>query len=214
MSGNEMDRRQALKIAGMGIFGALLSESREGESFGAQRQPVAEPGVAVVRVTNSYATGQWFFDPIGVFIERGQKVRWVARQMGGSVYAFHPSNDNHELRIPENAKPFNSGEYPLMRTDYKGMNVFEWTFDVEGTYDYYSRDQESLGMVGRVVVGQPGGPAEKNQPGYGGRDGRAMVYPGEIKVFQACASKEIVAKKTIPFPKDLNVISHPYGPIG
>ena len=100
---------------------------------------------------------------------------------------------------------FNSGEFPLMRTEYKGMNVFEWTFDVEGTYDYYSRDQESLGMVGRIVVGQPG---------YGGREGRAMVYPSEINVFRACTSKEIVAKKTITFPKDLNVISHPYGPIG
>jgi plastocyanin len=214
MTRDKMDRRQALKLSGMGMLGALLSGLQEKSSSGAQRQAAAEPGVAVVRITNSYATGQWFFDPIGVFIEKGQKVRWVARQMGGSVYAFHPSNDNHELRIPENARPFNSGEFPLMRTEYKGMNVFEWTFDVEGTYDYYSRDQESLGMVGRIVVGQPGGPAEKYQPGYGTREGRAMIYPSEIKVFQACASKDVVAKKTIPFPKDLDVISHPYGPIG
>ena len=98
-----------------------------------------------------------------------------------------------------------------MMTNYKGLNTFEWTFDVEGTYDYFSRDQEIMGMVGRIVVGKPGGPAEKYKPGYGGREGRAVVFPREIEMFGFCPSEQIVAKKTIRYPKDYVVHPHPYG---
>jgi len=77
---------------------------------------------------------------------------------GGSVTAFHPSHDNHELRIPEGARPFDSGI--LIEGDNPRAR-FEWIFEEEGTYDYYSRRQERLGAVGRIVVGSPGGPGEE-----------------------------------------------------
>ena len=165
----------------------------------------------MVSIGANYSEGQWIFDPIGLFIEKGQKVRWVAKQWGGTVNAFHPSNYNHELRIPENAKPFTSGVVPLIMTNWRGQNQFEWTFDVEGTYDYFSRDQEIMGMVGRIVVGKPGGPAEKFPPGYGGREGRAVVFPRQVEMLSFCPSAEIVAKKTIPYPKNYKVHPHPYG---
>ena len=168
----------------------------------------AEPGVAMIRVDTTYPRGQWYFDPIGIYIEKGQTVRWVCypNGWGTTVTAYHPSNDNHELRIPENATSFGS---PLFG---RGVNYkFEWTFEVEGTYDYFSRHQELVGMVGRIVVGTPGGPAEKYPPGYGGLQGRAVVFPAEREVFAACPSQEIVAKKTIPFPRNLLVRPYPYG---
>jgi hypothetical protein len=39
---------------------------------------------------------------------------------------------------------------------------FEHTFDVPGTYDYYCIPHRLMGMVGRIVVGEPAGPAEES----------------------------------------------------
>ncbi|MFW5937619.1 MAG: plastocyanin/azurin family copper-binding protein, partial [Halanaeroarchaeum sp.] len=41
------------------------------------------------------------------------------------------------------------------------------TFATEGTYDYYCMPHQSLGMVGRFVVGEPGGPADGSMPEHG-----------------------------------------------
>lgn len=99
------------------------------------------------------AAGNVYFDPIDIHIESGNIVRWV--QMSGyhSTTAYHPANDNHELRIPENATPWNSdiliGQYPAPGS------TFEQKFIVEGVYDYFCRPHENAGMVGRIVVGRP-----------------------------------------------------------
>ena len=166
----------------------------------------AEPVAAEITVGNNYRLGQWFFDPVGLYIQKGQTVRWQGRKWGTTVTAYHPSNDNHELRIPENAQPFDSG---LLGQTIG--NTFEWTFDVEGTYDYFCRNHEILGMVGRIVVGSPGGPAEENPPGYGASEGRAPVFPAEAMLLEAIPSQQIVDKKTIPYPRDLLVRKYPYG---
>lgn len=174
----------------------------------------AQPQPAIVRVALNYPLGQYYFDPIGLFVPKGSLVRWQfpfrggpGALMGCTITAFHPSNDNHELRIPESAKPFDSGAL----NKASGATIgFEWTFDVEGTYDYYSAAQEVLGMVGRIVVGTPSGPASK-PPGYGGRDGRAVVYPAEAAILDACPAEQIIQKKTIPYPKDLVVRPYPFG---
>jgi hypothetical protein len=80
--------------------------------------------------------------------------------------------------------------------------TLKWTFEVEGTYDYYSRAYEYLGMVGRIIVGQPGGPGER-PPGYGNRNGRAVMYRDAGRLFEYLKSDEIVQKKRIPYPMDL-----------
>jgi len=169
---------------------------------------------AVVRVGLAFPRGQYFFDPAGIWVAPGGTVRWefafnggVGALMGVSVTAFHPVNENHELRIPEAAKPFDSG--PMNRAA-NGFIRFEHAFDVEGTYDYFSITHESIGMVGRVVVGRPGGPAEL-APGYGARDGRAPMYPASAVILNACPSQQIVEKKSIPYPRDLVVRPYPYG---
>ncbi len=199
MTSRKIHRRDILKGWGMGVLALSLPGWRL-SVLG------AEPEVAVINVGNNYSRGQWFFDPVGLYIQKGQTVRWQSRKWGATVTAYHPSNANHELRIPENAKPFDSG---LLGDYYK--NTFEWTFDVEGTYDYFSRDYEILGMVGRIVVGSPGGPAEENPPGYGGREGRAPVFTSQAKLFAAIPSQQIVEKKAISYPRDLLVRTYPYG---
>jgi plastocyanin len=149
-------------------------------------------GPARVKIALDYGLGLWYFDPVGLFIEKGQTVEWTASRWGATVSAFHPSNDNQELRIPEGAKPFDS---PLLAQ----ADTFRWTFDAEGTYDYFSRNHLTQGTIGRIVVGRPGGPGEK-QPRYGGAEGRAPVYSRAMRVFEVLDSKEIVERKAIPFP--------------
>ena len=197
--GSKITRRDLLKTCGMGLA-VLRFPGWRIEVLGAE--PVAE-----IKINNNYIRGQWFFDPVAIYIQKGQTVRWLSTKWGATVTAFHPANYNHELRIPENARPFDSG---LLGEDSPRYNKFEWTFDMEGTYDYFSRNHEPLGMVGRIVVGSPGGPAERNPPGYGARDGRAPVFPAQAKLLGFLSSQEIVAKKTIAYPRDLLVRTFPY----
>ena len=197
----QMRRREVLKGCGLGII-SLLLPGWQVEVLGAQS------AVREIRTSNDYRRGQWFYDPIGLFIEKGQTVRWIGTKWGTTVTSFHPSNSNHELRIPENAQPFDSG---LLGEDSSRYNAFEWTFDVEGTYDFFSRNHEPLGMVGRIVVGSPGGPAETHPPGYGAKEGRAPVFPAQAKFLAAIPSEEILKKKTIPYPRDVVVRQFPHG---
>jgi plastocyanin len=188
MSGNRINRRHFLKAAGTGV---LVFPSAGWMRVGPQN----EAEVAEIIMVRNYRIGRFYFDPIGLHIEPGTMVRWICRANGLSALAFHPDHDNHELRIPEGARPFDSGV--LWRGD-----TFEWTFEVEGTYDYYSRNQEVIGMVGRIVVGSAGGPGE-NPLGYGAREGRTPPFRELMRTHQVISSQEIVQKGTVPYPADL-----------
>ncbi len=95
---------------------------------------------------------QVWFDPIGLLVEPGTTIRWVVEQNVHTTAAYHPTNDMHSLRIPERAQPWNSG-YLVQPGSH-----FEATLTVEGVYDYFCLPHEIAGMVGRIVVGKPGGP--------------------------------------------------------
>lgn len=128
--------------------------------------------------------------------------------LGASVTAYHPDNGNRELRIPEGAKPFDSGILgDLGHVRENSSPTFQWRFEQEGTYDYCSEDQEIFGMVGRIVVGHPGGPAERPL-GYGSRDGRAPIDRRVVEVLTYAPSDKIVHEKKIPFP--VAVFGHRY----
>ena len=91
-----------------------------------------------------------WFDPIGVRIEVGQAVRWTNRDVGNShtATAYHPKIADRPLRIPQDARPWDSGY--LLPDD-----TFSMTLMVPGVYDYYCIPHEMAGMVGRIVVGEP-----------------------------------------------------------
>lgn len=86
-----------------------------------------------------------YFDPVGLAVEPGTTVRFEVETGSHSATAY-------EDRIPEGATPFDSGVI--------SAGSFEHTFETPGTYDYYCTPHRSAGMVGRIVVGEPGGPAE------------------------------------------------------
>ncbi len=112
------------------------------------------PRVIEIRMTMSKDGTQPYFDPVGVHVRPGDTVRWVQISNYHSVAAYHPDNGNHEMRIPEQATPWNSnvllGQYPAQGSTY------EYRFIVEGVYDYFCQPHEAAGMVGRIVVGAPG----------------------------------------------------------
>jgi plastocyanin/uncharacterized membrane protein len=98
-------------------------------------------GSPVVAMDNTH------FDPVGLHVEPGTTVRF-------EIAAGSHSATTYEDRIPKDAAPFDSGTI--------SEGAFEHTFDTPGTYDYYCRPHQSMGMVGRIVVGEPGGPAEES----------------------------------------------------
>ena len=134
--------------------------------------------------------GHAYFDPAGVHVAPGDTVRWVQISGFHSITSYHPRNDNHELRIPESAEPWDSD---ILLADYpKRGATFEHVSTVPGVYDYFCRPHEMAGMVGRIVVGEPGdGPGTKAF-GYAPSEKWKPVPEAARKVFPPIA--EIVQK--------------------
>ncbi|MFB6179741.1 MAG: plastocyanin/azurin family copper-binding protein [Halorientalis sp.] len=110
--------------------------------------------------------GDVYFDPVGLHVKPGDTVEWVIKSGGHSVTSYTKDNPQCSTRcIPKKASSFNSG---ILKGEGK---TFEHTFTVEGTYDYYCIPHKQLGMVGRIVCGDPGGPATEgsipDKPGSG-----------------------------------------------
>lgn len=129
---------------------------------------------AVVRMVSE--GGDHYFDPIGLAVEPGTRVAF--RNTGGthSTVAFtedHPAA--RARRIPEDADGWNSGALA------HGDERFEVSLGVEGTYDYFCDQHKTEGMLGRIVVGEPGGPGEETQPPDATLpDGRRIVERGRV----------------------------------
>lgn len=136
---NDMRRRLFLKGAG-GIAGFFLWP-----------RLVAAADVVEIAMQGSPNGARVWFDPVGLLIRPGTTLRWVNKDKGNShtATAFHPDNDDHPLRIPKGAEPFDSG-YLLPGESFKV------TLDTPGVYDYYCIPHELAGMVGRIVVADEG----------------------------------------------------------
>jgi plastocyanin len=132
-------RRTFLAAGGLGLAGLAVPRL-------VRAAPVVE-----VRLRATEKGDVTWFDPIGLLLEPGQTVRWVVERDAHTSTAYHPANDRHALRIPEKAKPWDSGF--LMEKGAK----FEVNLTVEGVYDYFCLPHEDAGMVGRIIVGKPSG---------------------------------------------------------
>lgn len=111
---------------------------------------VAADDVVAIEMKSDPQGGRVNFDPIGVLVRPGQTVRWTCTSNVHTATAYHPKNGGHSLRIPEGAEPWDS-KYLLPG------QTFEVTLTVEGVYDYFCLPHEMAGMVGRIIVGKPGG---------------------------------------------------------
>lgn len=133
-----LSRRGVLAMGG-GIAASLL----------AARAGLAA-AMAEIQMRGTKDGGRIWFDPVGLYIEPGQRLRFLNRD-GGNTHtatAYSPEIDGRPLRIPSGAKGWDS--------DYLDPDqAFEITLEVPGVYDFYCRPHEHAGMVGRIVVGRP-----------------------------------------------------------
>lgn len=144
-------RRRFLKLMGLAAAAGAAAHLWHGGQTVAQNGKTFAVGL---RVKN----GAFVFDPVALRLAPGDTITWFQIVDLHSTTAYHPSN-RKELRIPERAKPWDSG---ILGTSGRGL-TFSQKFDTEGVYDYFCIPHEVLGMVGRFLVGKPdaGGPASK-----------------------------------------------------
>ena len=100
-----------------------------------------------------------YFDPVGLHVAPGDTVKWVIDSGSHSATAYTPDNPRYSggRRIPQGAENWDSSVL-----EQSGKS-FSHTFETEGTYDYYCIPHRTLGMVGRIVCGSPGGPATQSE---------------------------------------------------
>jgi plastocyanin len=123
----------------------------------ATRPVTAQSGGTTHTVTMATDRGSFYFDPVGLHVEPGDTVEWVNESGQHSATAYTGDNPRYdgERRIPADAETWDSGVF-----EEEGA-TFSYTFETPGTYDYYCIPHKTVGMVGRVVCGSPGGPAEE-----------------------------------------------------
>lgn len=132
-----------------------------------------------------------WFDPIGVLIEPGQTIRWVVSANVHTTTAYHPRNDRHSLRIPDAAAPWDSGFL------VNPGDRFEVTLTAEGVYDYYCAPHEEAGMVGRIVVGRPGGPGALPFDYFRSRPDAADWKPVPLAAQTTFPSVEVIVRNRV-----------------
>lgn len=93
---------------------------------------------------------EFFFEPVGLFINPGDTVRFVAPTPHHTVTAYHELHGKVR-RVPEGVEPFSSPVIPMGQS-------WEYTFTIPGVYDVWCGPHESYGMVMRIVVGEATGP--------------------------------------------------------
>ena len=153
-----LTRRELLEAGGLWLAGLAV------------RPASAAAPVEIRMMSDPLGTKVWF-DPIGIRIEPGQTVRWIVHANVHTTTAYHPKNDHHSLRIPEQAEPWDS------RFLVNPGSHFEVTLTVPGVYDYFCAPHEVAGMVGRIVVGRPTGPGALPFDYFKGRPGTAEWQP-------------------------------------
>ena len=141
-------RRQALRWGG-GVLATLALPPAVGRAR----------SIVEIRMQGRPDGSHVWFDPIGVRVEPGQTLRWTNLDPGNShtSTAYHPSIADRPLRMPEDAKPWDS--------DYLLPNEsFSATLSEPGVYDYYCQPHEHAGMVARIVVGRPAAAPQTASP--------------------------------------------------
>ncbi|WP_248898393.1 plastocyanin/azurin family copper-binding protein [Haloplanus halobius] len=155
-----MERRQVLKAGGIaataGLTGLAGCSSSNPDASGETDSPTNGGTNTVLMVTEG---SDYYFDPIGLLVESGETITFEIDSGSHSATAYKKGTGQASVtRIPDGAETFDSGIISEQGA------TFEHTFETEGTYDYFCTPHKGLGMIGRIVVGEPGGPAEGSMP--------------------------------------------------
>ncbi len=154
-----MQRRTFLRAAGLGTTTGIATLAGCGGGGDGGESDGDGGGGATTTIDMVTDGSEYYFDPIGLRVESGTTVTWRIERGAHSATAYDESLDMASVtRIPQGAEPWNSDTLSTQGES------FEHTFGMAGTYDYFCIPHKTLGMVGRVVVGDPGGPAEGSMP--------------------------------------------------
>jgi plastocyanin len=87
------------------------------------------------------------FSPATVNVKVGDTVKWTNPGIITHTVTFDPAAavDKANVALPAGVAPFDSGNMEQDAT-------FSHTFTVKGTYKYFCKLHEAMGMVGTVVV--------------------------------------------------------------
>lgn len=120
-----------------------------GGTFGGLAQTVHKVDMLIEEVAGQ-PIPEFYFEPVGLFIDPGDTISFVAATPHHSVTAYHGLHGKIQ-RVPDGAEPFSSPMVPIGGT-------WEYTFDIPGVYDVFCAPHEQYGMVMRIVVGEVSGP--------------------------------------------------------
>ncbi len=182
-----LTRRNFMKAGGVALASLVIPSIFD---FGTPGTARAAQIVEIYMKSDPQGSEVWF-DPIGVYIEPGQTVRWIVMDNVHTTTAYHPKNDMHSLRIPESATPWDSG-FLVNKGDH-----FDLTLTVEGVYDYFCMPHEQAGMVGRIVVGKPAGPGSLPFDYFKGKPGTSNWKPVPVSAQKTFPSVEMIMKQKI-----------------
>lgn len=135
------------------------------------------------------AMPEFFFDPVGLFIQPGDAVVFKAIGPRHTVTAYHPAYAKVQ-RVPDGVAPFSS---PVIAVG----DSWQYTFTVPGVYDVWCLPHEMYGMVMRVVVGTPTGPGATPSTDLG--SGGTLRAAGQILNHPLLAPERIMAQGSVPW---------------
>src|SRR4029078_5584582 len=133
-------RRDFLKSGGLVLTGLAIAPL-----FGTEA--LASPKPELIEMRSDALGSRVWFDPVGLYVQPGTIVRWIAHENVHTTTAYHPKNDHHSRRIPDAATPWDSGFL------VKPGASFEVTLKVPGVYDYYCMHHEGAALVARLCAG-------------------------------------------------------------
>jgi plastocyanin len=131
----------------------------------------------------------FYFQPVGLHIQPGDTVTFIASSPHHTATAYHAEHVKSH-RVPEGVEPFGSPIVPIGQS-------WSYTFTVPGTYDLWCGPHEHYGMAMRIVVGEPGGPAEESVTNFG-PDG-VFAVAGVLLNLPELASSRIVELGAVPW---------------
>lgn len=138
-----------MRIARLSVLFMLLAVVVVGGAWSASAQTTHRVDLYTEEVEGS-PIPEFFFEPVGLYIEPGDTITFVALTPHHTVTAYHALQGKVQ-RVPEGVEPFSSPMIPIGST-------WEYTFTIPGVYDIFCGPHEGYGMAMRIVVGEASGP--------------------------------------------------------
>lgn len=161
---NDDEGDGAISVGKLTDGNALISDHEVHPVYGFSSQvPYVAPPVkpdhevqALIRPRENIPIPEFDFEPVGLHIQPGDTVKFNMATPHHNVVAYHPQF-GYARRVPQRVPPFSSPMLPA-------GGYWVYTFEKEGVYVVNCAPHEIFGMVMRIVVGEPSGPAADPPP--------------------------------------------------